>query len=200
MLTELYKAGKVRQEALGVLAKSVICAKTGCLTSGPEAVFGNLALPLTESLTAAPRQKAPQQRRQTPKLAQPQPKRQEQKQQQPPEQRPAAVSQPPKPQETKVEEKREEASWGSLVALLAEEARVDRSKAEAVIDALMNYLSIYPSVGVIRLVEDVSRLAKVEHRAVRAALEILRSADVVELREEGVVNLRKLVRRGDIKL
>ncbi len=88
MISELYKAGKAKQEALGVLAKTVICVKTGCLASGPEVVVGNVTLQLTDAVAPAPRPKPAKETRQE-KLPprQPQPK---------PEKPPSP--QPPKPQ------------------------------------------------------------------------------------------------------
>ncbi|MGB9706064.1 MAG: hypothetical protein ACPL3C_11490, partial [Pyrobaculum sp.] len=94
----------------------------------------------------------------------------------------------------------ETTSWDTLATLLANEAKIDKSKAESVLDVVANYLAVYPSVGVIRLIEDVTRIAKADQRAVRAAIEILRSADVIELKEEGVVNLKKPLKRGEIPL
>lgn len=86
------------------------------------------------------------------------------------------------------------------MSLLSREAKIDRAKAEDILNALANYLSIYPSVGVLRLVEDISRISKTENRVVKTALEILRSLDYVDIKEEGVVNLKKALRSGEIPL
>jgi len=205
VISELYKAGKAKPEALGVLAKTVICAKTGCLASGPEVVIGNVTLQLTDAVAPAPKPKPAKEIRQE-KLPfrQPQPK---------PEKPPSP--QPPKPQETPGksplkepqketkevrEAKKEEANWDRLVSLLAEEAKIERTKAESVLNAIFNYLATYPSVGVLRLVDDVARMSKADQRTVRTALEILRSSDVVEMKEEGVVNLKRAIRREGLPL
>ena len=205
MISELYKGGKAKQEALGVLAKTVICAKTGCLASGPEVVVGNVTLQLTDAVAPAPKPKPVKEARQE-KLPfrQPQPK---------PEKPPSP--QPPKPQETPGktplrelqreikevgEAKKEEAGWDRLVSLFADEAKIERTKAESVLNAIFNYLATYPSAGVLRLIDDVARMSKADQRTVRTALEILRSSDVVEMREEGVVNLKRAIRREGLPL
>jgi len=202
VLSELYKSGKIRKEALGVLANTIICIKTGCLASGPEAVFGNTVIQLAETITLAPQRRAAQKEAKQTKPAttrkQTQLTQSKQTQKQEATQQPARVEKPAQQQVTQKEEDR--TSYDMLVALLANEAKVDKTKAEAVFEAITNYLAVYPSTGVIRLIEDVSRISKAEPRVVRTALEILRSADVVELREEGVVNLKKLVKRGGIPL
>lgn len=201
MLSELYKSGKVRQDALGVLAKTIICIKTGCLASGPEVFFAGASLQLAEAITLTPQAKPPQKevkqvkqtttpRRQHHPTPRQIPKQEIQRQ--PAEKPPQA---PPSQ-----EPLRETTSWDTLVTLLANEAKIDRPKAEAVLDAVVNYLAVYPSVGVIRLIEDAARISKTDQKAVRTAIEILRSADVIELGEEGVVNLKKPLKRGEIPL
>lgn len=198
MLSELYKAGKIKQDALGVLAKTVICIKTGCLATGQDVLMGNVTLQLAEAIVIAPRSPKPQGRE--PVKRQVSQKTQEKKTSQPVQE----TAKPPKI-ELREEQKgkepaRAETQWDSLVSLLSNEAKVDAQKADLVLTSLLNYLSVYPSVGVIRLVEDVSRMAKTDQRVVRAALEILRSAEVVDLREEGVVNLKKGVKKGEIPI
>ncbi|ABP50377.1 MAG: hypothetical protein OWQ51_05225 [Pyrobaculum arsenaticum] len=204
MLSELYKAGKIRQEALGVLAKTIICIKTGCLATGPEVALGDVKIQLAEAVAIAP-QPRPQAQKPKPqqKIAQPlaaKPQAPKQKQEKPP----PAQATPKEPPKTEREEKQEAKSvapgWEVLVALLANDAKIDKAKAEAVLEAVSSYLAVYPSVGVIRLVEDVARIAKTDQKTVRTALEILRSADAIELREEGVVNLKKLFKKGEIPL
>ncbi|MGK0548772.1 MAG: hypothetical protein ABWU84_03950 [Pyrobaculum sp.] len=204
MLSELYKAGKIRQEALGVLAKTIICIKTGCLATGPEVALGDVKIQLAEAVAIAP-QPRPQAQKPKPqqKIAQPlaaKPQAPKQKQEKPP----PAQATPQEPAKSEREEKQEAKSvapgWEVLVALLANDAKIDKAKAEAVLEAVSSYLAVYPSVGVIRLVEDVARIAKTDQKTVRTALEILRSADAIELREEGVVNLKKLFKKGEIPL
>ena len=209
MISELYRAGKVRQEALGVLAKTVICAKTGCLASGPEVVVGGVTLQLTDTIAQAPRPKVIKETREA---------RQEKlTRQQPKLERPLAPQMPkvqevaektvvkeeaetPQKEVKGKETRREEASWDRLVSLIAEEAKIEKTKAESILNAILNYLATYPSTGVLRLIDDVSRISKADHKAVRIALETLRSSDVIEMREEGVVNLKQLIKRGELPL
>jgi len=193
VISELYKAGKAKQEALGVLAKTVICAKIGCLASGPEVVVGNVTLQLTDAVAPAPRPKPAKETRQEKLLPrQPQPKPEKPPSPQPPKpQMPPGTTPLKEPQrETKEvgETKKEEASWDRLVSLLAEETKIERTKAESILNTIFNYLATYPSAGVLRFIDDVARMSKADQRTVRTALEILRSSDVVEMREEGVVN------------
>lgn len=203
MISELYKAGKAKQEALGVLAKTVICAKTGCLASGPEVVVGNVTLQLTDAVAPAPRPKPAKETRQE-KLPprQPQPKPEKPPSPQPPKpQGPSRTTSSKEPQKKEVgEAKKEEASWDRLVSLLAEETKIERTKAESILNTIFNYLATYPSAGVLRFIDDVARMSKADQRTVRTALEILRSSDVVEMREEGVVNLKRAVRREGLPL
>ncbi len=203
MISELYKAGKAKQEALGVLAKTVICAKTGCLASGPEVVVGNVTLQLTDAVAPAPRPKPAKETRQE-KLPsrQPQPKPEKPPSPQPPKPQGLSRTTPLKePQRKEVgEAKKEEASWDRLVSLLAEETKIERTKAESILNTIFNYLATYPSAGVLRFIDDVARMSKADQRTVRTALEILRSSDVVEMREEGVVNLKRAVRREGLPL
>jgi hypothetical protein len=201
VLSELYKTGKVRQEALGVLAKTIICIKTGCLASGPEVSFAGSTIQLAETITLTPQTRPPQKetkqaRQTTTQRRQPQPAPRQAPKQEAPRQPAEKPPQTPPSQEPP----REATSWDALATLLANEAKIDKSKAESVLDAVANYLAVYPSVGVIRLIEDAARIAKADQRAVRAAIEILRSADVIELKEEGVVNLKKPLKRGEIPL
>jgi hypothetical protein len=210
VISELYRAGKVKQEALGVLAKTVICAKTGCLASGPEVVVGGVTLQLTDTIAQAPRPKVIKETRET---------RQEKllTRQQPKLEKPLAPQMPkvqevaektvvkeeaetPQKEVKGKETRREEASWDRLVSLIAEEAKIEKTKAESILNAILNYLATYPSTGVLRLIDDVSRISKADHKAVRIALETLRSSDVIEMREEGVVNLKQLIKRGELPL
>ncbi len=200
MISELYKAGKAKQEALGVLAKTVICVKTGCLASGPEVVVGNITLQLTDAVAPAPRPKPAKETRQE-KLPprQPQPKPEKPPSPQPP--KPSGTTPLKEPQKKEVgEAKKEETSWDRLVSLLAEETKIERTKAESILNTIFNYLATYPSAGVLRFIDDVARMSKADQRTVRTALEILRSSDVVALTEEGVVNLKRAVRREGLPL
>ena len=205
MISELYRAGKVRQEALGVLAKTVICAKTGCLASGPEVVVGGVTLQLTDTIAHAPRPKVIKETRETRQeklLTRQQPKLEKPPAPQMPKVQTVVKEEAETPQkEVKGKEtRREEASWDRLVSLIAEEAKIEKTKAESILNAILNYLATYPSTGVLRLIDDVSRISKADHKAVRIALETLRSSDVIEMREEGVVNLKQLIKRGELPL
>lgn len=207
MISELYRAGKVRQEALGVLAKTVICAKTGCLASGPEVVVGSVTLQLTDTIAQAPRPKVTKETRQEKLLTRQQPKLEKPLAPQIPKGQEVAekavVKEEAETSQKEVKEKearREETSWDRLVSLIAEEAKIEKTKAESILNAILNYLATYPSTGVLRLIDDVSRISKADRKAVRIALETLRSSDVIEMREEGVVNLKQLIKRGELPL
>jgi hypothetical protein len=207
VISELYRAGKVRQEALGVLAKTVICAKTGCLASGPEVVVGGVTLQLTDTIAQAPRPKVIKETRQEKLLTRQQPKLEKPLAPQMPKVREVAEktvvkeeAERPQKEVKRKETRREEASWDRLVSLIAEEAKIEKTKAESILNAVLNYLATYPSTGVLRLIDDVSRISKADHKAVRIALETLRSSDVIEMREEGVVNLKQLIKRGELPL
>jgi hypothetical protein len=198
VLTELYRTGKIKQEALGVLAKTIICIKTGCLASGPEVEFLGSTIQLAESITLSPKvQKTSAQLKQAQQPQAPREKKQPQEVKPKPTQpqvRHETIQTPSKQPDI------QQRSWESLVSLLSREAKIDRAKAEDILNAVANYLSIYPSVGVLRLVEDISRISKTENRVVKTALEILRSLDYVDIKEEGVVNLKKALRSGEIPL
>lgn len=207
MISELYRAGKVRQEALGVLAKTVICAKTGCLASGPEVVVGSVTLQLTDTIAQAPRPKVTKETRQEKLLTRQQPKLEKPPAPQIPKGQEVAEkavvkeeAETPQKEVREKEAKREETSWDRLVSLIAEEAKIEKTKAESILNTILNYLATYPSTGVLRLIDDVSRISKADRKAVRIALETLRSSDVIEMREEGVVNLKQLIKRGELSL
>jgi hypothetical protein len=191
---------------LGVLAKTVICAKTGCLASGPEVVVGGVTLQLTDTIAQAPRPKVIKETRQE-KLTRQQPKLEKPLAPQMPKGQEVAEKTVVKEEAERLqkevkgkETRREEASWDRLVSLIAEEAKIEKAKAESILNAILNYLATYPSTGVLRLIDDVSRISKADHKAVRIALETLRSSDVIEMREEGVVNLKQLIKRGELPL
>jgi len=219
VISELYKEGKVKEDLLGALAKTIICAKTGCLATGPEVVFGNLVLQLAESIILAPKPQAGASAKQKPaakteqRVQRPAAAKAEQKEQKPAAAQPLVAKvetekketkEPPRQIETKrpvpTGETKPGVRWEELVSILAREAKVDGEKADAVLTGILDYLSVYPSVGVLRLIDDVARKAKADPRVVRTALEILRGVDVVEMKEEGVVNLKKWVKRGGTPL
>lgn len=185
MLTELYRSGKVKDDTLGVLAKSIICARVGCLATGPIVTIAGATIQLVESLS-------------TPSTLQ---KPQRQPQQQKPQKQPP--SQKIVEKEEKIGEKKSDKArvdWDFITSLVAKEARIDTSRAELILSTCFNYLSIYPSVGIFRLIEDISRMSKAESTVVKTVVEILRSLDVVEVKEEGVVNLKKIIKKRDLPL
>jgi len=218
VISELYKAGKVKEDLLGTLAKTIICAKTGCLATGPEVVFGNVVLQLAESIILAPKPQTSASAKQRPtakteqRAQRPTAAKAKQKEQKPAAPPPVAKAETEKkeakepPPQTETErplptgEAKLGVRWEELVSILAREAKVDGEKADAVLASILDYLSVYPSVGVLRLIDDVARKAKADPRVVRTALEILRGVDVVEMKEEGVVNLKKFVKRGGTPL
>jgi len=265
-ISELYKAGKVKEDQLGVLAKAVICAKLGCSTSGQEVVFGSHVLRLTDSLP--PHTQKPQVQQSRPSAAgasargeRPvaEPKRdvhsaQKSKQErsaattvrdrgtliggatkagaaaegcavQPAAQRPAADQKlqsgakaqplfPPKAQQDReaaapptTAQKHAPSSVQSatrqepplivdrqrleeLARLVAREAKIDVTNALTVLSSIVNYLSAYPSVGILRLIDDIAKKTKANQRVVKVAIEALRGIDVVEIVNNAVVNLK----------
>jgi hypothetical protein len=221
VLYKLYLSGRIKQDALGVLARTIVCIRQGCAASGPEAVFGSVVLQLAETIAgnierrpaAARRARAKARRlsefigagggqeRQRPEPAagaRPETAREGpavQTQRAPQERAGEGAASPAGRQEQRPDAGAAARDGrGVLVSLLASEARVDESSAKSLLSTVLNYLAAYPSVGIIRFVEDVSRLARADARVVRTALEILCSRDIVEIREEGVVNLKRPVR------
>ena len=55
------------------------------------------------------------------------------------------------------------------------------------------YLSRYPSVGIIRFVDDVAKLAKVRREQVSRLLDAMRSLGIVDVVDGAVVNLKKRI-------
>lgn len=78
-----------------------------------------------------------------------------------------------------------------LVESIAEATGLGPTDAERVLSSVMTYLSNYPSVGILRFLDDIRRSAKVDPDIIKRILNVLRSYDVVELHELGVVNLKK---------
>ncbi|MGC9118166.1 MAG: hypothetical protein ACP5I3_04140 [Thermoproteus sp.] len=83
------------------------------------------------------------------------------------------------------------------LAYLAETASdvlgLDAREARRLLEAVLLYLSNYPSVGLLRFFEDLRRATKADPDTLKKVLNILRSYDIVELHELGVVNLKKRV-------
>ncbi len=187
MLTELYRSGKVREDTLGVLAKSIICRQTGCLATGPVVTFAGATIQLVEALSMQTAQKPQKPQRQ------PQP-------QKPQRQLPPSRIDEQREKKEDVKSERVEVDWSFVTSLVAKEARIDTSRAEQILSTCFNYLSIYPSVGIFRFIEDVARMSKTEPNVVKTTVDILRSLDFIEVREEGVVNLKKVVKKVDLPL
>jgi len=78
-----------------------------------------------------------------------------------------------------------------LAELVAKEAKANVAMARLVLSSILNYLSAYPSVGILRIVDDIARKTKADPRLIRAAIDALRSIDVVEIVDDAVVNLKK---------
>lgn len=197
MITELYRSGKVKHDALGVLAKTVICIKVGCLPTGPEVAFAGITLQLAETISqTAPKISKPAKTQQIAKEVKPAERPAKKREEKPPPQPP----QPPVPPPPPPAPKKEETRWDVLVSLLAQELKSDAARAESILTSLVNYLSVYPSVGVIRLIEDISRISKADQRSIKIALDVLRSAEIIEIKENGVVNLKKQIKKGEIPI
>ena len=106
----------------------------------------------------------------------------------------AQTQQLAKTEERRVEELREQGTdpVSDLVIAMGgtEEAR------QLVLKALA-YLSRYPSVGVIRFVDDVSKLARARREQVSRLLDAMRSLGIVDVVDGAVVNLKKKI---DVKV
>lgn len=103
---------------------------------------------------------------------------------------------PPPPLEAAERAVKEVGEAASLEQLLEPAARalgVDPGRARQILAAALGYLSTYPSVGILRFVEDVSKISKAGPDLVKKLLMMLRSAEVVEVHEMGVVNLKRAV-------
>jgi len=302
-LSELYKKGRIEEGQLGVLAKTVICAKLGCNASGQEVVmFGDHALRLADSLPprdsksqntqkpqarpaevlggggrqprqpvtdakarrergaasateskrvveqrskqgpqpaqrpAAVEQRGEVQRRPTAEVGNREAlagkvarteatteRRVAQKEQQP-SQRPAAVAKtqplfPPKevqqrqeasspppgvqrhapsgaqtPDGTLKQEPLPRIDYSRLEELaksVAKDAKTDAAVARAVLTSIVHYLSVYPSVGILRLIDDIARKTKADRRVIGIAIDALRSIGAIEVVDGAVVNLKR---------
>lgn len=228
MLSEAVRSGRVADERLGVLAKTILCIRQGCIATGPEVEIGGTTIQLAEGYPTQPAARQKPQARQAPPVARAEAKRgpkiemnaaqaqvgkasasrQETKVEGPkPSPHPSQPEERPRENPRPKEEARpgEAGSQGPdllsrLVDALTAGAKVDRRVAEEALAKILEYLSIYPSVGIVRLVEDVSRSGKFDKRLLRTALEVLHSAEVVEIKDVGVVNLRRQVGGGYIPL
>ncbi len=84
-----------------------------------------------------------------------------------------------------------------VVSTVAEKTGYGMDVVKRVVDTLLEYLSVYPSVGVMRLAEDIHRYVKgsMDQEGFRAllseTLNALDMAGIVEVTELNVVNLRR---------
>jgi len=78
-----------------------------------------------------------------------------------------------------------------LAEFVAKEAKVDVAVARAVLTGIVSYLSVYPSVGILRLIDDIVKKTKADQRVVRLAIEALRGIDYVDVVDGAVVNLKR---------
>jgi len=213
-LSELYKADKVREDQLGALAKAVICTKLGCRATGPKAVFGNFEIQLVDSLPTRVGQTTSQRRQTVTRTdrgsatsasktqplfllgeerrvgkhtntqtfaSKPQNVGTEQRSPvQPPEDKLV------EPKRDKLDIKLEE-----ITPVVAREGKTDAKAAHVVLSSIVSYLAAYPSVGVLRLIDDIARKTKADPRIIRAALDVLKSIGVIEVVDVGVVNLKR---------
>ncbi|MEZ0248760.1 MAG: hypothetical protein ABWJ97_05755 [Thermoproteus sp.] len=101
-----------------------------------------------------------------------------------------------KQEEARGEERLEDLDLSKLVERTAEALGIGQAEARRVLEAMLSYLSNYPSVGILRFLEDMKRAAKADPDLVKRALNVLRGYEIVELHELGVVNLKK---RIDVK-
>ncbi|MFB6490994.1 MAG: hypothetical protein TU35_007100 [Thermoproteus sp. AZ2] len=143
-----------------------------------------------------PRQEAPQQR------PQPKPASEGAAQQPRPEPKPREAPKPPaqqgpppaaEPPRQTAAQRPDAVSIDDLAEAAAQHLSVDVGRARQLLSAALGYLASYPSVGLLRFIEDVSRLAKADPDSIKKLLNVLRSAEVVELHELGVVNLKKRI-------
>lgn len=211
------KAGSKAKEELGELAATVLCLKQGCEAEGPEVAIGPAVFRLYEGRQA----KAGERKRgQISLLDLTKPGRKELAEQEEAGRRPAKARRgqkraegraeaagpaqaaeaprpppppPPEAAERAVKEASEAASLEQLLEPAAKALGVDPERARQILTAALGYLSTYPSVGVLRFVEDVSKTSKAGPDLVKKLLAVLRSAEVVEVNEVGVVNLKRAV-------
>jgi len=222
-ISELYKAGKVKEDQLGVLAKAVICAKLGsCSTRGQEVAFGHHILQLADSLrqttpttdknvaemgqntqTQKPAAKSTDQRPMKPQQRSVQinvqkatktlplfPFEDKTQLRQSTQQR-AQPAQTPNGHALKNTGVIEQSRLDRLAELVTKEVKADVAVVRAVLSSIMSYLSAYPSVGILRLIDDIAKKTKADPRVVKAAIDVLRGADIIEVVDGAVVNLKK---------
>jgi len=80
---------------------------------------------------------------------------------------------------------------GELAKAVAREAKADVAAASAVLSSIMDYLAVYPSVGILRLIDDIAKKTKADPRLIRVAIDALRGVDAIEVVDGAVVNLKK---------
>ncbi|MEL9990347.1 MAG: hypothetical protein QXP98_01655 [Thermoproteus sp.] len=90
----------------------------------------------------------------------------------------------------------EDLDFSKLVERTAEALGISQAETRRVLEAMLSYLSSYPSVGILRFLEDIKRSTKADPDLIKRALNVLRGYEIVELHELGVVNLKK---RIDVK-
>jgi len=78
-----------------------------------------------------------------------------------------------------------------LARFVARDAKSDVNTARLVLSSVLSYLSAYPSVGILRLIDDIAKKTKADQRVIKTAIEALRGIDVVEIVDDVVVNLKK---------
>jgi len=83
----------------------------------------------------------------------------------------------------------EERLW-IVTDMVAKERKIDAEELRRIVYVALQYFDTYPSVGSIRAVEDLKRLAKAEEGAVKAAIEVLHEVGLLESVEPGVYNYK----------
>jgi len=78
-----------------------------------------------------------------------------------------------------------------LAKSVAKDAKTDVAVARTVLTSIVSYLSVYPSVGILRLIDDVAKKTKADRRVIMIAIDALRSIGTVEVIDGAVVNLKK---------
>lgn len=78
-----------------------------------------------------------------------------------------------------------------LASFVARDAKSDVKTATLVLSSVLSYLSAYPSVGILRLIDDIAKKTKADQRVIKTAIEALRGIDVVEIVDDVVVNLKR---------
>jgi len=85
----------------------------------------------------------------------------------------------------------EQSKLDAMSRLVAQEAKADVATARVVLSSVLSYLSAYPSVGILRLIDDIAKKTKADQRVIKVAIEALRSIDIIEVVDDAVVNLKK---------